>query len=33
MNRIVSALRLFGLYRRAGNSLIYAARRAWEVSA
>lgn len=33
MNRILIALRLFGLYRRAGNSMRYAARRAWEVSA
>lgn len=33
MNRILIALRLFDLYRRAGNSLRYAARRAWEMSA
>lgn len=33
MNRILIALRLFGLYRRADNSMRYAARRAWEVSA
>lgn len=33
MNRIITALRLFNLYRRAGNSMRYAARRAWEISA
>ena len=33
MNRILIALRLFGLYRRAGNSVRYAARRAWDISA
>lgn len=33
MTRIIRALRLFKLYRRAGNSLRYAMCRAWEVSA
>lgn len=33
MHRIQIAARLFALYRRAGNPVGYALRKAWEVSA
>jgi hypothetical protein len=33
MKRLIIAKRLFDLYRRAGNPLGYALRRAWRVSA